>query len=59
MADDKTRQDGRDDVRVDASDKSEVEYLHRQHPRHTHQEVVEAIEKYGPMRKDIEAHLRR
>ena len=58
MSDNKQQQDGRDDARVDSKDKSEVEYLHRQHPNFTHAQIVEAVEKYGPLRKDIEAHLR-
>ena len=59
MSDNKNKQDGRDGARVDSKDKSEVEYLHRQYPNHTHQQIVEAIEKYGPLRKDIEAHLKK
>lgn len=59
MADNKTKQDGRDDARVDANDKSEVEYLHKQHPGYSHQQIVEAIKKYGPLRKDIEANLKK
>ena len=59
MSDNKQKQDGRDDSRVDINDKSEVEYLHRQHPGHSHQEIMDAVKKYGPVRKDIEAHLKR
>lgn len=59
MADNKQKEDGRDDVKVDSKDKSEVEYLHRQHPQHSHTEIVAAIEKYGPYRKNIEAHLKK
>ena len=59
MADNKTKQDGRDDAKVDVNDKSEVEYLHRQHPGCTHEQIVTAIKKYGPLRKDIEAHLKK
>jgi hypothetical protein len=59
MSDNKNKQDGRDRNKVDASDKSEVEFLHQQHPKHTHQEIVDAIKKYGPNRKDIEAHLKK
>lgn len=46
-----------DDIRVDANDPSEVEYLHSRHPNMSHQQIKDAIEKYGPMRKDIEDHL--
>lgn len=59
MADNKNLQDRRDDVKVDQNDKNEVEYLHRQYPERTHGEIREAIEKYGPYRKDIEEKLRR
>ena len=55
----KNNQDGRDDSKVDSKDKSEVEYLHSQFPKHTHQQIIDAIEKYGPVRKDIEAHLKK
>ena len=59
MSDNKNKQDGRDSSKVDINDKSEVEYLHQQHPKHTHQQVLDAIKKYGPLRKDIEAHLKK
>ena len=58
--DDKTNRGNKQDaIRVDANDPSEVEYLHSQHPDKTHQEVLAAVKKYGPMRNDIEAHLGR
>ncbi len=59
MSDNKNKQDGRDDSKVDSKDKSEVEYLHQQYPKYTHQQIVDAIDKYGPYRKDIEAHLKK
>ena len=59
MSDNKNKQDGRDDSKVDINDKSEVEYLHKQHPGYTHQQIVDAIKKYGPLRKNIEAHLKK
>lgn len=58
MSDDKKNTGKQDDIRVDSNDPSEVEYLHRRHPDKTHQQIKEAIKKYGPMRKNIEAHLR-
>jgi hypothetical protein len=57
MSDDKKNTGKQDDIRVDSKDPSEVEYLHRQFPNKTHQEVKDAVVKYGPMRKDIEAAL--
>jgi hypothetical protein len=59
MADDKRNTGNQDDIRVDINDPSEVEYVHRQFPQKTHEEVVDAIRKYGPMRKDIEEALGR
>ena len=59
MSDDKKNIGKQDDIRVDLNDPSEVEYLHRQHPSYSHQEIKEAIKKYGPMRKDIEAQLKK
>ena len=47
-----------DNIRVEKNDPSEVEYLHSKHPEMTHQQIVDAVEKYGPMRADIESHLK-
>ena len=58
MSDDKTNRGRQDDLRVDINDKSEVEYLHQQFPNKTHEEVVDAIRRYGPMREDIVKELR-
>ncbi|OQP62001.1 hypothetical protein A3860_30420 [Niastella vici] len=57
MSDDKSKIGRQDDIRVDLNDQSEVEYLHRQIPNKTHQEIKDAIKKYGPFRKDIENAL--
>ena len=59
MSDNKNTQDGRDRARVDSKDASEVEYLHSQFPEKSHEEIKIAIEKFGPVRKDIEEKLRR
>ena len=59
MADDKSKTSKQDAIRVDANDPSEVEYLHSQHPGKSHEEIVDAIKQYGPMREDIEASLTR
>lgn len=58
MSDSKTKQDGRDDSKVDSKDKNEVEYLHQKHPNLTHQQITEAIKAAGPVRKDIEEYLK-
>jgi hypothetical protein len=57
MSDNKSNTGKQDDIRVDKNDPSEVEYLHRQFPHKTHEAILEAIEKYGPLRKDIEEAL--
>jgi hypothetical protein len=57
MSDDKSKQGKQDDIRVDANDKNEVEYLHQQFPTRTHKEILEAIQKSGPIRKDIIKYL--
>lgn len=59
MSDDKNKQDARDDIRVDSNDPAEVEYLHRQFPAKSHEDIKKAISEKGPYRKDIEAWLRR
>jgi hypothetical protein len=58
MSDNKNYRGSRDDVRVDLNDPSEVEYVHKKFPNKTHEEIKEAIKKYGPMRRNIEEHLR-
>lgn len=57
MSDNKTNVGKQNDIRVDLNDPSEVEYLHRQYPNKTHQEIKDAIKAKGPLRKDIEAYL--
>jgi hypothetical protein len=59
MADNKQNTGKQDDIRVDKNDPSEVEYLHSRYPNKTHEEIKEAIEKYGPMRIDIEEALKK
>lgn len=58
MADDKMKRDGRDRSRVSSSEAYEVEYLHQQYPRLSHQQVYAAVRKAGPNRKKIEEYLR-
>lgn len=57
MTDDKSKQPWQDDIKVDVNDKSEVEYVHKQFPNKTHQQIIDAIKKAGPYRKDIIKHL--
>lgn len=58
MADNKEMIGGQDKTRVDANDKSEVEYVHRQFPHLEHSQVLEAVKSKGPMREDIENYLK-
>ena len=59
MSDDKSKTGKQDDIRVDSNDASEVEYLHRQFPDKSHDEIKKAIREKGPYRKDIEEFLKR
>ena len=58
MSDNKHNKGKQDDIRVDANDPSEVEYLHRQFPDKSHAEIKEAIRQAGPLRADIIALLK-
>jgi hypothetical protein len=57
MSDNKSMNDGRDRSRVDSQDPSEVEYLHRQYPNLTHEQVLNTVKQAGPLRSDIEREL--
>lgn len=57
MADNKSNIGKQDDIRVDKNDPSEVEYLHQQFPNKSHEEIKQAVDQYGPLRKDIENAL--
>ena len=57
MSDNKEMTGGQDKMRVDANDKSEVEYVHQQFPHLEHSQVLEAVKSKGPMRKDIMEYL--
>jgi hypothetical protein len=59
MADNKTYIGKQDDIQMDKTDPSEVEYLHQQFPDKSHEDIRKAIETAGPMRKDIIAYLER
>jgi hypothetical protein len=59
MADNKTKKGQRDATRVDSMDPNEVEYLHRQFPEKTHEEIKEAIRAAGPMRADVISRLKK
>jgi hypothetical protein len=57
MSDNKSINDGRDRSRVDANDPGEVEYLHRQYPNLTHEQVLNVVKQSGPLRSDIVREL--
>ena len=57
MSDNKQKIGKQDDIRVDSNDASEVEYLHRQFPNKSHEEIKKAIKEKGPLRKDIIEYL--
>ncbi|SJZ87763.1 DUF3606 domain-containing protein [Sediminibacterium ginsengisoli] len=58
MSDNKQNTGKQDDIRVDLNDPSEVEYLHRQYPHKTHEQIRQAVKEFGPLRKDIEKALK-
>jgi hypothetical protein len=58
MSDNKSMTGTQDKMRVDANDKSEIEYVHQQFPHLKHAQVLEAIKTKGPMRKDIMNYLK-
>jgi hypothetical protein len=57
MPDNKDQTGQQDRIRVDSNDPSEVEYLHKQYPAMSHQQIVDAIRVAGPLRADIIAWL--
>ncbi|MBE9601959.1 DUF3606 domain-containing protein [Pedobacter sp. MC2016-24] len=56
MADNKTKQDGRDDSKIDANDSSEVAYAAKQFGV-TSAEIKAAIEAVGNSRAAVKKHL--
>jgi hypothetical protein len=57
MADNKTKKGRKEAVRVDSIGANEIEYLHRQHPGMSQQQIKDIIARYGPMRQNILRHL--
>lgn len=58
MPDNKNIRDKRDSSKIDANDPSEVEYVHKQFPGLTHEQVLEAIRSKGPSREAVMDHLK-
>ncbi|MEJ7559749.1 MAG: DUF3606 domain-containing protein [Pedobacter sp.] len=58
MADDKNKQDGRDDSKIDANDSSEVSYAAKEFGVSS-SEIRKAIEEVGSSRADVKKYLNR
>lgn len=58
MRDNKRNTEKQDSIRVDLNDPSEVEYLHQQFPRASHEQIKAAIKTKEPLRADIIAYLK-
>jgi len=56
MADDKNKQDGRDDARIDANDSSEVAYAAKQFGVSA-ERIKEAIAAVGSSRESVKQYL--
>ncbi|TDO24231.1 DUF3606 domain-containing protein [Pedobacter duraquae] len=56
MADDKSKQDGRDDSKIDSNDPNEVEYAAKQFGVSA-SEIREAIKQVGSSREAVKKHL--
>ena len=54
-ADDKSKQDNRDRIRINASEPYEVEYFRRKHPHLRHEQAVEIIKHEGGNRDRADA----
>jgi hypothetical protein len=57
MADNKTKTGRADRDKVNAMEAYEVEYLHQQYPKLSHQQVRGAVRAAGPERKNIISYL--
>jgi hypothetical protein len=53
MRNEENKQGLQDDIHVDPKDKSEVEYLHRQFPELTYEQIAAAVKAKGPLRREI------
>lgn len=59
MSDSKQNTGVQDRIRIDSKDPNEVEYVHRQFPRFTHEQIQEAIKRAGPFREEVMNYLRK
>jgi hypothetical protein len=53
MSDNKQNAGTQDRIRIDANDRSEVEYVHQQFPWLKHEEIFKAIKEKGPIRENV------
>jgi len=58
MSDNKNVRDGRDSSKIDSNDPSEIEYVHKQFPNLSHQQILEAIKEKGPSREAVMNYLK-
>ena len=58
LMDNKKSTDGRDRSKIDINDQSEVEYVHQQFPKLSHDQVVSAIKEKGPSREAVMNYLK-
>jgi uncharacterized protein (DUF433 family) len=58
MTDDKSLVGTSDINQNDGDDSNEIEYVLRQFPHLTHQQVSDAIKRIGPLRKDVIEYLK-
>lgn len=57
MTDNKSKTGKADRNKVNAKEAYEVEYLHKQYPNLSHQQVADAVRAAGPERKNIVSYL--
>jgi hypothetical protein len=59
MSDNKNITSIQDRIRIDSNDPSEVEYVHSLFPELEHEQIVQAINEKGPIRKDVMEYLKK
>lgn len=58
MTDNKAYTGKQDRIRISSKDPNEVEYVHRLFPSLTHQQIMEAIKRAGPLREEVMKYLK-
>lgn len=59
MSDSKQNIGKQDRIRIDSKDPNEVEYVHRQFPSFTHEQILVAIKRAGPFREEVMKYLKK